>query len=256
MSERRNWSRDELIIAFNLYSRIPFGTINSRNPELVELARLLGRTVGSVALKLANFARLDPALQRRGVKGLSHGARGDEEVWREFVERPEDLVFESQRLMADRLGTSVEALSGIETRDLPNSGREREALVRVRVNQSLFRDRVLSAYGYRCCVTGLAIRPLLIASHVIPWTEDPSNRLNPRNGLCLNALHDRAFDRHLMWIDEQFVIRLSTELGKKSAQSRQTVDWLQSFEGKTLLLPKHFQPDPLLLARHAAQCQR
>ncbi|MBI5867544.1 MAG: HNH endonuclease [candidate division Zixibacteria bacterium] len=255
MTARRNWSREELILAFNLYSRIPFGTINSRNPRIIELARLLGRTVGSVALKLANFARLDPALQKRGIKGLSHGGRGDEDVWREFSEQPEELVFESQRLMAMRLGTSVEELSGIETRDLPSAGREREALVRVRVNQSLFRDRVLSAYGYRCCVTGLTVRPLLIASHVIPWTEDPGNRLNPRNGLCLNALHDRAFDRQLMWIDEGFVIRLSTELRKKTAQSKQTVDWLQSSEGKTLLLPKHFQPDPVLLARHAAQCQ-
>ena len=88
MAKRANWSRDELIIAFNLYSRIPFGTINSRNPKIRELAQILGRTAGAVALKLANFARLDPFLQQRGVKGLSHGAKGEEAVWRHLQRTP------------------------------------------------------------------------------------------------------------------------------------------------------------------------
>ena len=251
---RRNWSREELVLAFNLYSRTPFGKIDDRNPEIQELAQLLDRSVGSVALKLANFARLDPYLQQRGIKGLSHGAKGEEEVWREFAEHPEALAYESQRLRAERLGTSVEEISQIETGDLPEAGKEREAIVRVRVSQSLFRERVLSAYGYRCCVTGLTARPLLIASHVIPWREDPGNRLNPRNALCLNALHDRAFDRLLMWIDPGFVIRLSPELRKVRTAPKETIKWLLSFEGAPLLLPKHFQPDPVLLARHAARC--
>ena len=115
-------------------------------------------------------------------------------MWEEFKERPEVLVLESARLLAEKLGYHIEEVADIKESDLPPPGLEREALVRLRVNQSFFRNRVLSAYGFRCCVTGLTNRSLLTASHIVPWAKDAKNRLNPRNGLCLNALHDRAFD--------------------------------------------------------------
>lgn len=246
------WTREEHIIAFELYNQVEFGTIHMGNPKIIELAALLGRTVGSASLKLANFSRLDPFLRRRNIKGLSHGAKGEEAVWIEFARNPERLAFESERLLAERQGRSIEDVAQIETDDLPPPGKERDAIVRVRVNQKFFRRRVLSAYGFRCCVTGLSIRSLLIASHIVPWAVDPANRLNLRNGLCLNALHDRAFDSHLMWIEPDFVVRLSPSLRQMTADSKQTVDWLLSFDGQHLLLPERFQPDRKLLAKHAA----
>lgn len=91
-----NWTRDELVLAFSLYSEIPFGKIHMANPEVVDLARLLGRTPGSVSMKLSNFARLDPALQARGIVGLQRGAKGEKEIWDEFRQQPEILAFESQ----------------------------------------------------------------------------------------------------------------------------------------------------------------
>jgi putative restriction endonuclease len=254
--ERHNmdWTREEHILAFNLYCKIPFGSIHMNNPRIIELARVLGRKVGSVSLKLSNFARLDPALQARGIRGMKHGAKGEEEVWREFANQPEELAFESERLLADRLGQSIEQVAEVDTNDLPAAGVEREATVRVRVNQSFFRSRILSAYNFRCCVTGLTIQPLLTASHIIPWAEDEKNRLNPKNGLCLNALHDRAFDRHLMWIEDDFVVRFSPQLQKAANSSKETVDWLTKFDGSRLLLPKKFAPDSEFLKRHAAKC--
>lgn len=251
MATRDNWSREEHILAFNLYSQIPFGTIHEHNPKIQELAKLIGRSVGSVSRKLANFSRLDPFLQQRGIKGLPHGARGEEEVWNEFAKDPEALAFESDRLLADRKGKRVEEIAQIETDDLPPSGRERDAIVRVRVNQSFFRRRVLSAYNFRCCVTGLPIKSLLVASHIVPWSVDTDNRLNPRNGLCLNALHDRAFDSGLMWIEKGFTIRLSDNLLKEKAGSDEIREWFFSFDGKALLLPNNFQPDSNLLLKHA-----
>lgn len=249
----RNWTREEHILAFNLYCQIPFGTIHMRNPRIIELSRLLGRTVGSVSLKLSNFARLDPALQARGIRGHSHGAKGEEEVWHEFIDHPESLAFESEQLRADRLGRPVEEVAEIDERDLPRDGIEREALVRIRVNQSFFRRRIVSAYEARCCVTGLRVPELLVASHIIPWAEDVANRLNVRNGLCLNALHDRAFDRGLMWIEDGFVIRFSRRFAVRRRNADDTLTWLTSFEGATLRLPSRFTPDPELLRRHAAR---
>jgi len=250
-----DWTREEHIIAFQLYSRIQFGTIHMRNPEVIELAALLGRKVGSASRKLANFARLDPVHQARDVQGLDHGSKGEEDVWREFDERPEALAFESARLLAERLGFDVEKVADIDQSDLPPPGIEREALVKLRVNQSFFRQRVLSAYEFRCCITGLTNRGLLVASHIVPWADDAVHRLNPRNGLCLNALHDRAFDRRLMWVEPDFVVRLSPKLRDATEDSKQTVDWLLSFDGKPLLLPKRFQPDRDFLAKHARGCE-
>jgi HNH endonuclease len=230
-----NWTRDELILAFALYSEIPFGQIHMRNPRVLELAKLLGRTPGSVSMKLSNFARLDPALQSRGIRGLKRGAKGEEEIWNEFNGRPEALVFRSQQLLAEKLEKPLEEVAEIRTDDLPPAGREREAVIQVRVNQSFFRRRVLSAYNFRCCITGLNVRELLDA----------------RNGLCLNPLHDRAFDRRLMWIDRDFRVRFSKRLSS-AAKNERAVDWLLSFEGEPLRLPKVFAPDQRLLLQHAS----
>ena len=56
---RKPWSRDELLVAFNAYCRIPFGRLNKSNSEIVKLSRMLGRTPSAVSMKLCNFASFD-----------------------------------------------------------------------------------------------------------------------------------------------------------------------------------------------------
>lgn len=244
------WTHEEHIIAFNLYCQLPFGRLHHANPKVIELAALLGRTPSSVAMKLCNFASLDPSLQSRGIRGLTSVSKGVQQVWEEFGREPERLAFESECLLAGRLGRPVEQVAGIDVRDLPPLGIEREATVRVRVNQSFFRRRIISAFAFRCCVTGLAVPDLLVASHIVPWASDAANRLNPRNGLCLNALHDRAFDRGLMWIDEGFVIRFSSSLSAGKIGDKEALTWLTKFDRQPLHLPDKFTPDPDLLRWH------
>ena len=156
-NSKRNppWTREEHILAFNLYNQIPFGTIHIHNPKIIQLADILGRSVGSVSRKLANFSRLDPALKARGIRGLEHGAKGEEEVWREFADCPESLAFESQVLLAARMGKSVESVADIETDDIPPLGTERDAIVRARVNQSFFRRRILCSMKIVVALRGL-----------------------------------------------------------------------------------------------------
>ncbi|HXG49124.1 MAG TPA: HNH endonuclease [Methylomirabilota bacterium] len=250
----KDWTRDEHILAFNLYCKIPFGRQHSRAPEIIELAKLLGRSANAVALKLNNFSRLDPELAARGVKGMAHGAKGEIEVWRDFEDDPAALAYESERLLAKFSGRKLEDFADIDERDLPAEGRERERLVRVRVNQHFFRAAVLAAYDGKCCVTGLAVPELLVASHIVPWADDPKQRMNPRNGLCLNALHDRAFDRRLMFFDSDLKVRFRPEL--KSRSDRDGLDWLLHFEGRTLRLPRKFKPDLALIQAHAKMCGR
>jgi len=246
---RSNWTREELILAFNLYCKIPFGTIHNRNPHVIALARLLGRSTSAVSWKLANLARLDPSLQARNIAGATHGSELDAEVWKEFSGSWERLAFESERLLARRMRRPVEQVADIDLEGLPKAGKEREAMVRQRVNQAFFRRMVLSAYNWRCCVTQLALPELLVASHISPWSKDETNRVNPRNGLCLNALHDRAFDAGLMTITPDLRVQLSPAL-HRSVRHPAIKGMLVRFEGRRIRLPERFLPDPELIRYH------
>ncbi len=81
------WTREELILAFNLYLKLPFGRINTSTPEVIELAQLLGRSVNSIAIRLSNFASCDPYHQNRGVKGMVGGLKQCQPIWDEFSAR-------------------------------------------------------------------------------------------------------------------------------------------------------------------------
>ncbi len=245
---RRDWTRDELIVAFNLYCRIPFGRIHIRNPDIINLANSLGRTPSSVSWKLANFARLDPAFQKRNIRGAAHGSKAEEEIWHEFNHDWDSLAFESLRLLAQLKGVPPEAMVSQET--FPE-GKTREAMVKIRVNQAFFRSAVLAAYDCKCCVTGLSIPELLTASHIIPWSVDTKNRTNPRNGLCLNAVHDRAFDCGLITVGPDYRLRISRKL-KKAIDSENNVrrSLFLRYEGKKIELPRRFLPDENFLSYH------
>jgi putative restriction endonuclease len=162
------------------------------------------------------------------------------------------LAFESERQLAKLRGCKLEEIADIDDRDLPKEGIERERMVHVRANQHFFRA-ALSAYDCQCCITGLAVPKLLVASHIVPWADDPKQRMNPRNGLCLNALQDRAFDRHLMFFDESLSVRFRNEL--KARPDRGGLDWLLKWERQPIRLPRKFKPDPALIKAHAAACR-
>lgn len=242
-----DWTREQNILALELYLTLPFGRMHQGNPLVMELGELIGRSAGAVAFRLGNYASLDPALQSRGVRGFSNISNSAEELWREFISNREALSFEAARLKAARRGTDVE--DEIDTWDISSlEGRDREAVVRTRVNQGLFRRMILARYRETCCVTGLALPDLLVAGHIVPWAEAPEERLNPRNGLCLNPLHDRAFERGLMTIDSDFRISIAERV--RDDTSPATADLLLSYDGESLRLPDAFSPDPELLRRH------
>jgi len=243
---RRDWTREELIVAFNLYCKIPFGQIHNRNPLIIELARSIRRTPSAVSWKLANFARLDPALKRRNIAGATHGARSEVAIWGEFDGNWERLAFESEQLLESMTGRVPEAAE--VAGEFPD-GKTREVLVRTRVNQAFFRAAVLAAYGGRCCISGLSIPQLLNASHIVPWSVDVRNRTNPRNGLCLSAIHDRAFDCGLLTVTPDLSVRLSTKV-KADAADKAAQEFLQRFEGASISVPRRFVPDENFLRYH------
>lgn len=245
----KKWQRDELVVSFNLYCKTSFGRIHNRNPDIISLAEAIGRSPSAVSWKLANFARLDPSLKERSIAGATHGSKAEIKVWEEFNDDWEALAFESERLLAEIAGRNVEEVAEVPEEELPKEGKERERVVRSRVNQHFFRSTILAAYNNKCCITGMPIPELLTASHIVPWSVDRENRLNPRNGLCLNAMHDRAFDRGLLTITTEYKVKLSRKV-KDLDESTVVKDLLTRYEGLPITLPTRFVPDRYLLERH------
>lgn len=207
------WTRDELVLAINLYCKLPFGKMHASNPQVKSLAALIERTPASIALKLGNLASFDPTLQARGIRGASNASKLDKVIWNEFYNNWDAALLESERLLAQRKHTTIEAENDVATNDILKEGLEKERLVMTRINQSIFRRIVLATYNNTCCVTGIQHPELLVASHIVPWKDDSSNRLNPTNGLCLNVLHDKAFDRCLITVDaESYRVRVCAQL--------------------------------------------
>jgi len=247
-SGQRLWTRDELILAINLYCKLPFGRLHRLNPEVINLSKLISRTPSSVALKLVNFASLDPSLKARGIKGASNASKLDHEIWNEFFLHWNILPYESEKLLAQFEHTTVEQLNPIPEEELPKAGREREQVVKVRVNQAFFRRSVLAAYNNTCCITGINRSELLIAGHIRPWGIDEMNRLNPQNGIAMNALHDKAFETGYITIMPDYTIKVSPTILKQKTQ--QMIDYFGKFESQPIILPSRFLPDVEFLKYH------
>ena len=129
-----------------------------------------------------------------------------------------------------------------------HAGEERITLTSTRVGQDFFRRAVLSAYDDKCCITGLGVPKLLVASHIVPWRTDRANRLNPRNGLALSALHDKAFDAGLITLRPDLTVQVSPKYA--DLEDSYFAAAIQSFAGSRIATPARFAPDPEFLEYH------
>lgn len=244
------WTKDELILAINLYSKITFGQMNNSNPQVKELAAFVGRSVGAVVRKLGNFASFDPMLQARGIKGLSNASKLDREIWNEYMQNWGELFFEGEKLLAQKKHTTVDKLYNINLDEyMQTDGREVQRLVKVRVNQYAFRGAVLTNFNNQCCITGIGMVDLIVASHIVPWSADKDNRLSPMNGLALNALHDKAFDKHLITVTEELNIKISPAFYKHAAIESIKQNFI-AYDGKPLKDYKKYRPNGDFLRMH------
>ena len=246
-----NWTRDQLLAALNLYHQTPFGKQHKTYPPIVHLAEKIDRTPSAVAMKLSNFTSLDPVEAERGIAGLSGASNADRAIWAEFEGNMNGLANESEESL-ERFG--VESIPGPSEADdfLPTGPSEVLAIVKVRRQQQFFRRAVLSSYDNRCCITGNPVPELLRASHIVPWAKSEKHRTNPRNGLCLAANFDAAFDRGLISFDDSFRLLLHPRLAKHLPNPELELTFVQA-EGQQILLPGKNLPDPTLIRMHRVQ---
>lgn len=249
MTERRNWLENEVRHALALYLRTNFGRFHSGNPDIIHLADELNRTPAAVALKLSNLAALDNSIPQ---KGMANASKTDRHVWAEFLVDPDAVIeaYEKQTLHTP-LPVSIPnqppqpqgmAEATVEF-DFTGAG-ERRVETMQRIGQNFFRKIILTSYRERCALTGIEDKRLLNASHIVPWKDDPQNRINPSNGICLNALHDRAFDRHLITFDEDYKMKIASHVPTVARRG------LERIESGRLELPSRFLPDQEFLERH------
>lgn len=263
MAAGKRWTRDELLVALNLYHKLTFGQLHARQPTIVALADKLERGANSVAMKLCNFASLDPALRLRGIKGLEGASALDRTAWNDFHADLNETVPASEDALRKLFGVDesgeLEVLpkEGIRVRKRPPTGpTETMASVKQRRGQDYFRDAVLNNFGGRCGITQLAVRELLIASHILPWGTHVAERLNVRNGLSLSRLHDAAFDQGLITFDANLRLVVSPRL-KAELPQRAVAENFGAYAGESLLLPNDAAlPDLFFLAEHRAKIFR
>ena len=247
MPTRVPWSHDELMVAFRLYCRTPFGKLHQHNPEIIDLAKALGRTPSAVGMKACNFASLDPVQRARNISALGNVSRADRDLWSAFQQNPEATAAEAEEIYANLTGREPPPLD-VEF-ELPTGPTEVVRMVRTRRVQGFFRAAVLTSYEYKCALSGVAVIELLNASHIIPWNANTARRADPSNGIALNALYDRAFDRGLITFDDDLRVVVAKRLKTVVAPTFQQKT-LIDIEGRDLRPPYRFGPDPEALAYH------
>jgi len=248
MATRLGWTRQELLVAFSLYCRLPFGRLHHRNPEIIRFSEAIGRSPSALAMKLTNIASLDPAITSTGRAGLRAASANDRAMWDEMQSDWERFAIESEQALSE-----VQVRTGLDRETSQDDisdrvGEDRITQTSTRIGQNFFRNAVLSSYNGRCCITGLSLPTLLVASHIIPWRHDITNRVNPRNGLLLSVLHDKAFDSGFITIRDDMTVQVSR---KQNATNDQFFsESIGYYDGKPISLPEKFTPGSEFLSHH------
>ena len=285
-----NWTRDECILALNAYMGIrgEWNRIKVTDPVVIatseEITRLCNpRTPGSIKSKFSNFMSLDPMYepgQGRGTgdpgksKGLENGGYTTERVWKEFSadqerlskvaraiheslefekglgeEGPKEGYFDLSGFEAEFYEVQRSFVEGAVT-DEGERGYDVSTIATRRRGQEVFRARVLTNFGERCCITGEGNAVLLRAGHIKPWNVcDEWEKVDPGNGLCLEPRFDLAFDKGLISVDEDMRVELSTRL-VEVAEERTFDKVFRPYAGRRIREPKEYEVDQTYLAYH------
>lgn len=237
--ERKAWTREDIIVAYALYCVTPMSKINISNKVIQEVAKLIGASTGSLNARMQNFRAVDP----RQTSSLGRIAKMDRDVYEEF------------RHDWGTLSLQAEQITGLSLFDADpvNGAKPLSSLTdrnRVSRERHFFRSSVLSAYEYRCCISGQTLPAMLVASHIKPFQKcrSGSDRMNPENGLCLNVFYDKAFDQGYITVDPSLTIRVSKRV--EDFPDAFTEKWLLGLQGESIILPSRFRPRDEFLEYH------
>lgn len=234
------WSREDIIIAYALYCVTPLGQINPTNRAIQQVSEIIPHSVASIVMRMKNFRYIDPAV----ISGLGHVAKADKIIYEEFKHDWGALSVEAENLTGLAL-FDADPLQGAK----PLSSLTDHS--RVSRERHFFKNAVFSAYNGACYISGCRLPRMLTASHIKPYSKcrDKSDRVNPENGICLNAFYDKAFDSGLMTITPSRKVFISP-IVKTLSDDEFTLKWLVSLEGVILPPLPRFPPRREFLEYH------
>lgn len=248
MGKGKRWTREETVVAYALYCVIPFSRVGNSNQTIIKAAKVIGRSPTSLKMKICNLAALDPDFLASGRTGLWGGVtKLDRQVYAEFCNDWQRL----SELAEELLGLSI-----FDVAEPVYNGpdlRKKKTYTEIAEKQKrrFFRKSVIAAYEGRCCISGMTVPQMLIASHIKPYAvcDDRTEKANPANGLLLNAFYDRAFDQGLMTVLPDLTIKISDAVKERYADEK-TREWLYGVEGVKIKRPARFAPRRELLEYH------
>lgn len=247
MGKGKPWTREDVIIAYALYCVIPFSKVNNSNQTIKDTAAIMERSPASLKMRICNLAALDPDFLATGRAGLSGVAKLDQEVFAEFSNDWAGLSAAAEELLGLPIFDIAEPVY-----NGPDKRRKKTyAEISDKQARRFFRKSVIAAYEGRCCISGMTIPQMLIASHIKPYavSDLQTERANPANGLLLNAFYDRAFDQGLMTVLPDLTIIISDQV-KEVYTDERTREWLYAIEGTKIKRPARFAPKRDLLEYH------
>ena len=164
-------------------------------------------------------------------------------MWKRYFSNDE-LIMLSEELMLPVFGKPG-VIDSTREKISEYYDNEVERLIQYQVQQSFFKSAVLSNFNEKCCLTGITQSELLIACHIIPWEQDKSNRLNPKNGLCFNALHATAFNKGLITLDNSLKVIISSKIPRNHVHAL-----ILDFEDQQIEMPQKYMPSQEFLDYH------
>ncbi len=165
---------------------------------------------------------------------------GFEAVWsRDWRNEQNPFDFAAEGLSYDSLLTTL-------TKD-PDEAAQVYRLVKSRgIRQILFRDAVKKAYSWQCAFSGMQFPDALEACHIVPWANSTQQqRMDVRNGILLNPLHHRLFDKGYITVTTSYRIVYWDPAGVDREHSKLEAALTINLHGKEVFLPPRPQHRPL-----------
>lgn len=239
----RLWSREEFILALDLYFRIPFGQISKSNPDIIKLADFIGRTPSSVGMRLSNYANCDPELKATGIKGLAGGQQQCQPYWDEFANARGKLI-----TAAIESRTQLIEAHRRESNEFYTHKSEWDNLVNEMYDYK-FQDIVAKNYHGHCAISGMKAKQFLVGCHIIPSCENEAESMKASNGILLNLLYARAYVEGLIGFDTKYKIHFSLDIKKHKFEDG--FHLFKRYEGEHLQLGDVIiKPDTAFLEWH------
>lgn len=234
-----DWSKEETILAFFGYKLTPLDKQDPSNPEIQKLARLINHTPESIKDKFSFFASLDTPMTKNisGAENLL-----GKEILNKYSNNTEQLFSDTKEALTrlkkiKNIDEYPKMLIGIDTEDT-----EQIVNVKMRKHQQQFRAFILSIYDYRCCITGFRTLDLLEAAHIVAWSEYKEYRLKGNNGLCINSMFHKAYDKYMVSITPDYTFKVNMDMIEHD--DRLLLEIFMHDHGKKIYLPdERYKPD-------------